>query len=206
MNNGCFKKGVRHNPETEFKKGHIPWNVRHHEEFLEKLKSPRAHRMKLTQFKKGNQPHNWKPVGTISIRKHDYKESKPAYKYIKIKEPNVWMKYHNYIWEKENGKISKSHIIRFINGDSMDCRLENLRLIDRAQNARLNSNYNTDKYIATIMARKRGKFNGEIDKKLRNHIMKYPELIEFKRTQLKIKRTLNDRKRNKSYQDQKSLK
>lgn len=77
-----------------------------------------------TQFKKGNIPHNHKPVGYEFTRDDGYIE-------IKIAEPNKWVLKHNYIWEKEYGKIPKGYSVTFLDQNKNNFDLDNLKLIKR---------------------------------------------------------------------------
>lgn len=180
-NKTSFKKGIRVSPETEFKEGHIPWN-----KGLKGLRMSPA-----TEFKKGHLPHNTKCDGFISIRLH--KRTNTKYKYIRIIQ-GTWKQYHHYLWEKEHGPIPQNHILRFRNGNTLDCRIENLELISRAENALRNINrkkaaetmrmiwackyFDSDKYIAFTLA--------PLDKKLQGKILKNPELIKLQRENLKL--------------------
>ena len=87
---------------------------------------------KGTMFKKGNTPHNHRPVGSERISKDGYVE-------IKIAEPRKWMFKHRYIWEQANGKIPRSHIVIFRDNDRTNVALENLMLIPRSVNAIINN-------------------------------------------------------------------
>jgi hypothetical protein len=135
---GIPRKGETQ-PGTEqyqFKKGHVPAN--------KGLRRPGYHRgrMKETQFKKGQRPHTWHPVGTILADAEGYLR-------IKVRErrqgdgsgwdPKVWPIYHRYIWEQHNGPIPPKHIISFKDGDRGNCAIENLECISMADNARRNS-------------------------------------------------------------------
>jgi len=134
-------------------------------------------------------PKNSKPVGTISLRTN---EGKNSYKYIKIAEPNKWVVYHRQIWQEANGPIPPGHVVIFKNGDQNDCRLENLDLITRMELRNRNFNYNTDKFIAGTMAR----VGHKIDKNLRENIMRMPSLMAIKRKQLKLRRVLDEQSRS----------
>ena len=104
-----------------FKKGIAPWN-----------KGFKGLHFSLeTEFKKGDTPINWLPVGTISIRLHHGDKGRVR-KWIKIKEPNKWMEHTVYIWKKKYGKIIKGDVISHLNGISYDDRIENLVAMPKA--------------------------------------------------------------------------
>lgn len=107
---GKFQKGTP-SPLKGKKKEHIPEGCR------------------KTMFKKGHLPGNWKPVGTKVLR--NIKGRK--YWYIKTAEPREWRLLHQVIWEEANGPIPEGTMITFANGDSEDCRLENLMIETKAQ-------------------------------------------------------------------------
>jgi len=116
------------NEATQFKKGHTPWN-----------KDVKGLRMSpATEFKKGHLPHNYKKIGAIYIVKD--KKGTP-YRWIKLKDtgPREHRRkpYARYVWEGEHGPIPKGGIIRHKDGDSLNDNLDNLMLIDRAENARI---------------------------------------------------------------------
>jgi hypothetical protein len=41
----------------------------------------------------------------------------------------VWELYHRYLWEQEHGPIADKMKLVFINGNGLDCRLENLKMV-----------------------------------------------------------------------------
>jgi hypothetical protein len=41
----------------------------------------------------------------------------------------VWILMHQYVWEKHNGPILPKHVVRIVNGDKRDARIENLELL-----------------------------------------------------------------------------
>ena len=100
-----------------------------------------------TMFKKGNKPHNTRFKGEFSDRTDDCGKT---YRYIKIKDAH-WELYHRYIWEQVNGKIPKGHVVTFIDGNTMNCVIENLKLITRAQNAVRNSIYQYPKEVQELI-------------------------------------------------------
>lgn len=113
--------------DTKFKKGHVPANKGKKQNFsLEVLE-----RIKKGWFKKGQEAKNHRPVGSERVNIYGYVE-------IKVAEPNIWKLKHRFVWEEHHGEIPKGNIISFINGDSTDCRIENLIMIDNQINAVFN--------------------------------------------------------------------
>jgi hypothetical protein len=99
-----------------FPKGHVPAN--------KGLRRPgyAPGRMKETQFRKGQVPRNWDPVGTVKFNTDGYLRRK-------IADPNVWEFIHRRVWEDAHGPIPKGHRIWWKDGDHGNCALENLELI-----------------------------------------------------------------------------
>lgn len=99
---------------TRFKKGQSPWN-----------KDMKGLQMggEETQFKKGQMPPSYKTVGSESI--------KEGYVWVKVAEPNKWMKKHHLIWTEENGPIPEGYVLRFADGNKMNVALDNLLLTSR---------------------------------------------------------------------------
>ena len=90
--------------------------------------------MVATQFKKGNIPRNWWPVGTEMLRADGYVWKKNA-------EPNKWRQKHVLIWEAKNGKRPAKHVIIFGDSNRLNFDLNNLILISQAQLVRLNKHH-----------------------------------------------------------------
>lgn len=175
---------------TCFKKGHRPAN------FRMKGYSPGG-RSVLTRFPKGHLPVNTMEDGAITVRlDHPKDRNGRPYKWIRI-SMGKWIHYHRWIWEQANGPIPKTHVVIFNDGDTMNTVISNLKLVTKAENLFRNRNENTytcaknltDNYVA-------GRIAGG-DKKLRKAILLLrPELVELKRTQLKLKRQLNYERNN----------
>jgi len=93
---------------------------------------PKGRRLsESTEFKKGNRPWNYLPVGSERITTEGYVD-------VKIADPNKWKQKHHLIWEAVNGPIPKGHLVIFGDGNKLNVTLDNLILITLAQNARLN--------------------------------------------------------------------
>ena len=78
------------------------------------------------RFKKGHCPKNHRPVGSERINVDGYIE-------IKVAEPNVWKLKHRVVWEKVNGPIPENHALKFLDGNPLNCVVENLKLITRSE-------------------------------------------------------------------------
>lgn len=150
---GCGRllKGTRNGIAGEFKKGHVPFN--------KGLKMPDSvyDKVKGTMFKKGNVPANVKPVGYLSVRPDT---SGREYIYIKIKD-SVWELYHRYLWEQEHGEIPNKMKIVFINGNSLDCKLENMKLMTYQEAMLMNTIHRYTPEIKQLI-----KLNNKLKRKL----------------------------------------
>ena len=120
----CLRMGLKTGRTGCFSPGHKTWN--------KGLKGYMG--ANSTSFKKGNTPHNHKPIGHERITVDGYVE-------IKTAEPNVFELKHRQIWEQHHGKIPDNHVLVFKNMNKQDCRLDNLMLITRAELARLNQSF-----------------------------------------------------------------
>jgi len=108
---------------TRFKKGQEAPNKG------KKMPNEIKEKIRKTFFKTGNRPHNEKPDWTESIR-HD-SDTRTPYVFIKVPGYKKWPLKHRYIWEQHHGPIPAGHIIEFIDGNTVNCTLENLRLTPR---------------------------------------------------------------------------
>ncbi len=79
-----------------------------------------------TQFKKGNVPVNYRPVGSERVNVDGYIE-------IKVADPNKWRLKHQVIWEKKSGPIPKGYAVIFGDGNTSNLNPDNLVLVSRQQ-------------------------------------------------------------------------
>ena len=132
-----IQKGSNLGALFRFPKGNVPAN--------KGLRRPgwSVGRMRETQFRKGERPLNWKPVGTICTDSDGYRR-------IKVREPRPgeptgsgnresWPFLHVYTWEKRHGPLPVGHVVCFKDGDRSNCALKNLERISRAELARRNA-------------------------------------------------------------------
>ena len=87
-----------------------------------------------TSFKKGHVPHNHKPVGHERITVDGFIE-------VKVAEPNVFKGKYRIIYEQHHGEIPKGSVIKFIDGNPLNCDISNLMMISRSALVRLNQSY-----------------------------------------------------------------
>lgn len=143
--------GLTSGVDMRFKKGHTPAN--------KGIKGIYNVGGNKTSFKKGQKPHNYKPVGTERL-------NRDGYVLIKVQDDGPWHKRwrlkHNVIWEEANGPIPKGHCLVFLDRNPQNIELNNLKLISRSTLARLNQNHlfsdnpevtNTGTIIADIYAK-----------------------------------------------------
>ena len=135
--------------KTKFPKGNIPWNAG--------MKGWKPKGSEKGHFKKGQMPHNHKPVGSTRISKDGYME-------VKVKEPKKWRAVHVLEWEKHNGKVPRGYIVVF-KGDKLNTDISNLELITRAENMRRNSHYNKYPPEISRLIQLRGAFNRQINQR-----------------------------------------
>jgi hypothetical protein len=117
-------------------------------------------RSKETRFKKGNEPHNTRSDGEITIRKD---KSGIPYQYIRINKRN-WQLLQRYNYQKAFGKIPEGYLITFIDRNTMNCHPDNLMAISMADNARRNSIHNYPPEIVKAI-----KTLSKLNKKIQNY-------------------------------------
>lgn len=120
----------------QFKSGHVPFTAG--KKRTDYATPEGIAKMQKTQFKKGRKPHNTKDgTGHIVIRK-DNKTNKP-YKYVKLADGD-WQLLHRVNYEKKNGPIPPGHVIRFKDGNTLNCEdVDNLMCITMAENCVINT-------------------------------------------------------------------
>lgn len=143
--NRTYKKGIKKDPKikkaintalilnagkyTRFEKGSKAWNKD------KKCPNLLLTNAAKTMFKPGQKPHNTKADNAITIRTDT---GGRKYYYSKIKD-GLWVLTHRLMWEQANGSIPAKHIVRFIDGNTMNLQLSNLECIPMAENANRNT-------------------------------------------------------------------
>ena len=150
---------------TRFQKGQVPPN--------KGLRRPGwgPGRMKVTQFKPDQMPHNWRPVGSTRINSEGYRD-------IKITDLRRgaldWRAIHRLNWIAVHGPIPKDRFLRFKDGDRLNPLVENLELVDRAEHLRRNWHDRYPKAIKQI-TQLRGALQRQINKRDGKHERKHDQ-------------------------------
>jgi hypothetical protein len=114
-----------------------------------------------TSFKKGNYSARWDReiyrVGALRITRDRLE--------IKVKEGlRAWEGMARFVWMTERGPIPKGKMVRAINGDPDDTRIENLRLGNRVELMNENTYHRYPKEIANLI-QLRGALQRQINKR-----------------------------------------
>lgn len=129
-----------------FKKGMTPVNKG---KKLTDFMSPEGiENSKKTRFKKGQTPHNTKERNGIVVNRLD--NTGRVYKYIRLGVAD-WKPLHRHVWEQANGLIPKDHVIIFLDNNTENCKLENLKCVSKAENMLRNSKFNFPEEIIPSM-------------------------------------------------------
>ena len=93
-----------------------------------------------------------------------------------------------YNWEQRNGPIAKGQMIRFKDGNTLNCDVNNLMLVTRSSNLDMNTGFrNSDNFIASQMAPR--------SEEMRMMLREQPELLELHRIKRNLKREISNAKR-----------
>jgi hypothetical protein len=123
----CARYGISTGRTGQFKKGNKSWN--------EGTKG--VMKANGTTFKKGQTPHNEKPLGAERKTKDGIIEVK-----IKMvgKSCERWQSKHSLLWEQRTGrKVPEGHVVMFADGNRLNYDQANLRLVSRRVNVTHNS-------------------------------------------------------------------
>ncbi len=124
------RKGFTCGRSGHFKKGQKSWN-----HGKKGYMGPNR-----TSFKKGNLPHNHKPLWSERISKDGYVEIS-----VPERNPHTGFKTrykhkHVWLWEQQHGPAPKGYAVVFKDGNNRNFEDDNLRLISRAELLYLNRN------------------------------------------------------------------
>lgn len=113
-----------------------------------------------TQFKKGQIPKNWKPLGFERINTQGYLERKVR----DLHGGKNYRSVHLILWESVNGPLPSGHAVVFKDGNKQNITLDNLELVSRAELMRRNTRHNLPPELNAVI-QLRGVLNRIINKK-----------------------------------------
>jgi hypothetical protein len=139
-------------------------------------------------FPQGHLPENTLKDGAITIRKDN---RGVPFHYIRLSMAN-WAYLHIYNYEKIHGPVPKGMVLRSKNGDSLNCDPGNWELITQHENLLRNSGREklTDDYIIRLLSIR--------DRSIREEVKNMPELIQLKREELNLRRTIYEKQNRNS--------
>ena len=115
-----------------------------------------------TQFKKGQIPPNWKPLGFERISKDGYLERKVT----DLQGVKNYRAAHLILWESVNGPLPPGHAVIFKDGNKQNITLDNLLLVTRAELMLRNTRHRLPPELNAVI-QLRGVLNRIINKKKR---------------------------------------
>jgi len=122
IRNATRNHAIKSGRSGRFEKSAVPWN-KNKKGFMGANK---------TSFKSGQIPHNTKQIGSERI------DTKDGYIWIKVDEKDPHSKSitryrlkQRVLWEAAHGPVPKGKVIKFIDGNKLNCTIENMILVDR---------------------------------------------------------------------------
>ena len=143
---GRVRKGTQHLSmlRGRFKPGHQPWNKG--ESF------DAGGRSKETQFKPGQKPHTWKPIGTLRISGGQLERKTSERKGANHMR---WTPVARLVWQAANGPAPAGHLVVFKPGTKTtvleEITLDRLECISRGENGRRNVAWNSQPETAPLV-------------------------------------------------------
>lgn len=144
---------LRSGNSSRFKKGHIPFNKG------KKCPNLLLTNAASTMFKPGRKPHNTREDNATTIRTDS---SGRKYCYSKLAD-SKWVLTHRLIWEQVNGPIPPKHMVRFIDGNTMNLDISNLECIPMSENAVRNTIHRFPDELKSLI-----KLKSKLNKKIKN--------------------------------------
>lgn len=169
---------------SQYKNGNVPMNKGR--KMIEYMDPEAIANCLKTAFQPGRKTEGELYDGAITTRKTRPTKGGNANKYIRV-EKNIWKPLQVHNWEKEIGPIPQGLILACKTDNVLDCRTSNWELVSRAEIMIRNSASSSlaDRWIAYMIATKN-------NTELIPEILKNKDLIELKRQQLILKRTINE--------------
>ena len=141
---------------NQFKSGHKTWNTG--------MKGWAAPGTEATRFKPGTVPPNRQQVGALRINSEGQLD-------IKLYDGlRAWVQLHHYNWFLTHGEWpARGSVLRFKDSDPHNPAIENLELITRRENMRLNSVHTIYPPEIARLVLLKGALNRQINKRTKEH-------------------------------------
>lgn len=136
-----------------------------------------------TRFKKGQNPHNTRPIGYERINVDGYIEVKV--RHDKNDSTSNFVQKHHLIYEKHFGALPDGYAVWFVDGDKQNFAIENLQSVSRAELLKKNS------YCDASILKRFMQIKDPVQ--IEEYVTQYPHLIELKRMCVIIKGKINER-------------
>lgn len=155
---GRMLKGGRLSVATQFKPGQVSWN-----KGLKGVVGVQEG-CRATQFRPGNKPATWVPIGSFRICDGVLQQ-----KLNDVPGPNHlrWFPVHRLVWEAAHGTVPAGHLVRFVEGLQTtvleQITLDRLECVSRAENMRRNSFHRYGEEVARVV-QLRGALTRQINK------------------------------------------
>lgn len=140
---------------------------------------------KTYKFKK---PPKISAPGTVVVRTTTTGGKKYKYKFVRLEKPDpkgeLWGLEHRVKWEAKYGPIPEGHLLVFKTPDTLNTDFDNLELKTYKEKMQLNNAAIdlTDNYMAWLI--------GRHAEEIRDEVRKDPELIQLKRLQILLQRSI----------------
>ena len=130
--NQYYKENYKGHERTQFQKGMKAWN-----------KGMKGLQIggKETQFKKGQTPHNTKPIGYRSMRDG----------YLVERTANGFEFVHVLLWKQHNGEIPAGKFVVFKDKNRNNITIENLEIVTRIEHMKRNHIQNLPEPIKQVI-------------------------------------------------------
>jgi hypothetical protein len=173
--------------DSQLKPGNVPINKGR--PMKEWMSPAMIKRSKKGRFKKGQKSINEKDDGTITLRHSIPGRGGIPHFFIRISK-GVWKELQINNWEMVNGPIPKGFVLASKDGNTLNCDPGNWFLLSKADNARRNAGHKNlpDSYVAHCLA-------GRKNRGLKDAFLKHPELLDLKRKQLILNRTIHEQQK-----------
>ena len=151
-----LRRGDNVGAAYRFKPGHVPAN--------KGKKGISYPGMRATQFKPGQNPRNWKPIGSERLCDGYLQRKMTDTGY----PPHDWKPVHVLLWVEHYGPVPSGYAVAFIDGDKKRVVIENLVLLSRADLMRRNTYHNNYPKEICELIQLRGQIVRQINKRTRN--------------------------------------